>query len=154
MTHHDTRLPHDVLEKDFCKLLCLYELFITETVDCFPIATEEIVFLLAPQIVEAEQKLELKQEMSHSLRADFNDTNSNTWCYKEVEGINLIHYRDRIYIPKTLRKHVLKWYHQYLQHPGGKRLAATLTTICRWSGILNQARQLCGTCKACQKYKT
>ena len=154
MTHHKSRLPHDILEKDVCELLCLDDIFVTETVDCFPIATEETVFPLAPQIVEAEQKLELEQETSHQLRDDLNDTNSNTWCYKEVEGINLIHYRDRVYVPKTLCKRVLQWYHQYLQHPGGERLAATLTTICRWPGMVNQARQLCRTCKACQKYKT
>ena len=48
-------------------LLHLDDIFVTETVNCFPIATEETVFPLISQIVEAEQKLELKQEMSHQL---------------------------------------------------------------------------------------
>ena len=88
MTNHESRLSHDILEKDVCELLCLDDIFVTETVDCFPIATEETVFPLAPQIVEAEQKLELERETSHQLRDDLNDTNSNIWCYREVEGTN------------------------------------------------------------------
>ena len=70
-----------------------------------------------------------------------------------VKGINLVHYRDRIYVLKTTFKCVLKWYHCYLQHPGGDRLSQTLTTICRWSGIVYQARKIFRTCKDCQKFK-
>ena len=56
-------------------------------------------------------------------------------------------------MPQTLHKRALKWYHFYLQHPGGDGLAYTVTTICRWSGIIEQARKLCRTCKYCQKFK-
>ena len=66
--------------------------------------------MLAPKIVEAEQHLELQSELSTNIRTDLNKANSN-WKYKPVRGINLFHYCDRIYVPKTLRKRVLKLYH-------------------------------------------
>ena len=58
------------------------------------------------------------------------------WKYIPVECTNLVHYRNRIYVPKNLHKRVLKWYHYYLQHPSGDTLAQILTTNCVWSIIL------------------
>ena len=58
-----------------------------------------------------------------------------------------------IYIPKSIQGHLLKWYHYYLCHPGGRRLASTLATICYWSGMTYQAEQICKTCKTCQSFK-
>ena len=60
MTHHKSCLPHNIIEKDVCELLCLDDIFVNEASNCFPIATEETVFSLVTQIVEAERKLELK----------------------------------------------------------------------------------------------
>ena len=56
-------------------------------------------------------------------------------------------------MPQNRRKHVLRWYHCYLQHPLGDKIALTLTTVCRWSGIFNQARKIYITYKDCQKFK-
>ena len=94
--------------------------------------------MLAPHIVEAEQKLELQTESSTNIKIDINKANYD-WKYNTVEDINLVHYRNMIYVPQTLHKRVLKWHNSYLQHLGGDRLAQTLTTICRWSGIFDQA---------------
>ena len=58
-----------------------------------------------------------------------------------------------IYVTQTLRDRVLKWYHCYIQHTGGDRLAYILTTVCRWSGVVDQSRKLCRICKQCQKFK-
>lgn len=44
-------------------------------------------------------------------------------------------------------------YHHYLCHPDGDRLAATLTQVCTWRGIVSQAQTHCKRCSACQKYK-
>ena len=150
--HHANKLENKTLEEDTCKLLCLYLLLIFDNTDCFYIYIEEISFPLDPQIVEAEQKLEPQDESSTNIRIDLNKANSN-WKYKLYEGINLVHYRNKIYVPKTICKRVLKWYHCYLQHTGGDILAQALTTVCRWPGIDDQSRKLCRTCKDCQKFK-
>ena len=127
-------------------------LFISNNIDCFSIDIKYILFSIAPQIMEAEQKLELQAELITNIRTNNSKGNPN-WKYKTVEGINLIHYHDRIYVPKTLRKYVLKCYHCYFQHPGGDILAQTLTTICRCPGIVYQEQKLCITCKDSQQFK-
>ena len=89
--------------------------------------------------MEAEQNLEIQFELSTTIRNDLNKEKSYL-MYKLVEGINLIHYRNRIYVTETLCKRVLKFYHCYFHHQGGSRLSQTLTYICRWSGIVVKNR--------------
>ena len=74
--------------------------------------------------------MEIRSDLITNLRTDFNKASSD-WKYKPVKGINLVHYRNMIYVPKTICKRVLKWYQCYFQNPGGDTLPHTLTTICR-----------------------
>ena len=57
--------------------------------------------------MDEEQKLELQSESSNNIGTDLNKANSD-WKYKTVKGINLVHYCDRMYVPKTIRKYVIK----------------------------------------------
>ena len=134
------------------ELLNISDLYVSETANQFAINAEEIDFPLAPQLVEVEQKLELNTAAGITIKAALLDTKSQ-WDYRDVEGIKLIHFAKKIYVPKTLRKRTLEWYHHYLCHPGGDRLATTLTQVCIWRGIVNQARAHCKHCSMCQKYK-
>jgi hypothetical protein len=142
------------LEDAASKLLGVNDLFVTDTCDAFSTSDEDIVYPLAPQLVEVEQKLELQSNSPETseMRLNLGKTDSN-WTYKDVEGHRLIHYHDKIYIPKNLRQRCLNWYHHYLCHPGGDRLAATLQQVCVWKGIVSQARKLCKLCNKCQKFK-
>ena len=98
------------MEEHTCELLCLDSLFISDNTYIFPLDMEEILFLFSHQIVEAEQNLELQAESSTNIRTVLNKANSD-WKYNMVEGINLFHYCDRIYVPKTPHRLVLKLYH-------------------------------------------
>ena len=151
MAHHTHKLANTTLEEDTCELLCLYSLFISDNTECFYLDIEEISFPLAPHIMESEHELELQSESSTNNGTNLSKAKSN-WKYNPVKGINLSHYHDRIYVPKTIFKRVLRWYHCYLQHTGGGRLVQTLTTVCVCSGIVYQARKLCKTCKYCQNF--
>ena len=72
-----------------------------------------------------------------------------------MEGVSLICYAKKIYVPKTLQQRVLIWYHHhYLCHPGGDRLANTLSMIFVWKGMVSQACKLGRQCKHCQKFKS
>ena len=71
----------------------------------------------------------------------------------EVEGVKLIHFCKKMYVPTSLRQRALKWYHHYLCHPGGDRLANTLKEVCVWKGMVTQARSLGKLCRECQKFK-
>ena len=114
MAYHTHKLVDTTLEEDIYELLFLDSLFISNNTGCFSLDIDEISFLLDPKIVEADHKLGLQAESSTNIRTNLNKDNSD-WKYKPVEGIKLVHYHDMIYVPKTLRKHVLKWYHFYLQ---------------------------------------
>ena len=60
MAHHTHELADTTLKEDTCELLGLDLLFISDNIDCFSIDIEYISFPLSPQIMEAEQKLELQ----------------------------------------------------------------------------------------------
>ena len=137
MLHHTHKLADTESEEDTYVLLCMDSLLIYDNTDCFSLNIEEISFPLAPRILEVEQNMELQAGSITNIMTDLNKANYD-WNYKLVEGINLIHYRNMIYMLKTLQKLFFKWYNYCLQHPGGNRLAHTLTNICRWAGIFGQ----------------
>ena len=58
-----------------------------------------------------------------------------------------------MYVPKSLRRRTLEWYHHYLNHPGGDRLYHTLQTVCYWKGMSTQATDFCKRCEVCQRHK-
>ena len=49
----------------------------------------------------------LQAESDTNIGTNLNKANSD-WKYNSAKGINLVHYRDVIYFPKTLRKRILK----------------------------------------------
>ena len=103
MVHHAHKLSYTTLEEETCELLFLELLFISDNTGCFSLNIKEISFLLALQILEAEQKLEIQAKSSTNLRTNIN--NSTFDCkYNPFKGIILVHYHDRIYVPKTVRK--------------------------------------------------
>ena len=64
----------------------------------FTTTVDEINFPLAPQLVDVEKKLELNSNSSDApeIQAFLLKPNSQ-WEYKEVEGVRLIHYYNKIY---------------------------------------------------------
>ena len=52
--------------------------------------------------------------------------NTNYFTTKIVEGVELVHHENRIYVPETLRERVLNWYHTMLVHPGQARMEASI----------------------------
>ena len=77
MVHHTHKLTYNTLEEDTCELLCLDLLFIYDNTDCFSLNIEDISFPLAPQIVEAEHKLEIQSELSTNISTNINKSNFN-----------------------------------------------------------------------------
>jgi Integrase core domain. len=62
-------------------------------------------------------------------------------------------YEDKIYVPQSLRGRTIEWYHYYLNHPGGDRLANTLLQVCFGKGLTHQAKQFAKACQQCQRFK-
>ena len=56
-------------------------------------------------------------------------------------------------MPQSLCRHVLDWYHFYLNHTGGSRLAKTIWKVCYCKGLVTQAGMFVKTCNTCQQFK-
>jgi hypothetical protein len=52
-----------------------------------------------------------------------------------VERSTVITYDNKIYIPISLRKRIVWWYHTNLQHPGITRIEATLRQNLNWLNL-------------------
>ena len=48
---------------------------------------------------------------------------------------------------------MLDWYHIYLNHPGGGRIANKTREVCYWKGLDTQVELYAKPCKICQKSK-
>ena len=71
---------------------------------------------------------------------------------QELDDVEIICYDSKLYVPKSLRRHVLDLYHFYLNHPGGSRLAKTIQEIYYWKGLVTKAELSAKTCKMCQQF--
>ena len=72
---------------------------------------------------------------------------------KVVEGIELIHAGNRIFVPPSLQEQVMNWYHTMLCHPGQVRMEQIIEAIYMWPGMRNDITQLIKTCDVCQRCK-
>jgi hypothetical protein len=75
-------------------------------------------------------------------------------CFtKRVESRNVILLNNKIYIPKTLRKEILKWYHTTLHHPGIVRTEKSVKSYLTWPGMRTDIEQYIQKCRICQLCK-
>ena len=71
----------------------------------------------------------------------------------KLEGVEVITYQGKIYIPVQLQQHVVTWYHEYLAHPGESRTEATIRQTCTWLNLCSHVQTFCKTCRTCQLFK-
>ncbi len=60
---------------------------------------------------------------------------------------------ETIYVPAVLRPTLLHWYHDYLQHPGVRRMQATMKEHLYWPGMDQAVAKYVKTCTVCQEFK-
>ena len=80
-------------------------------------------------------------------------TKHSGYVLNDLEGVELVFYKDKIYISQASRKHPIIWYHAYLCHPGADRLYNTLKQVCYWKGMTSTTAAHCKRCNKCQKHK-
>ena len=66
---------------------------------------------------------------------------------------SLICYSEKSAIPRTLTKHVVRWYHENLCHPGQQRTEATIRQHFHWPTLREDVRKYCELCDVCQRTK-
>ena len=81
---------------------------------------KETDFPLSPMLIAKYQQLDrqLKQK-------SMSTTNQN-FSTKTIEGVEVITYQGKIYIPVQFQQRVVAWYHEYLAHPGKSQTEATI----------------------------
>jgi hypothetical protein len=66
---------------------------------------------------------------------------------QHIEGYDLLCYKEKIYIPQSLRQKVRSWYHEYLLYLGQTRTEKTIRNTMTWSGLTQDVERLCSTCQ-------
>jgi hypothetical protein len=108
---------------------------------------KETDFPLSPTLIAKYQRLdnELKRRSTKSRSQNFST--------KTIEGVEVITYQGKIYIPIQLQQRVVAWYHEYLAHPGESRTEATIRQTCTWPKLRSHVETFCKTCRTCQLFK-
>ena len=65
----------------------------------------------------------------------------------------LICLNGKIVVPKTLRLHIVRWYHVNLCHPGENRMIETIRQHFTWGGLSTDVKKVCKSCHTCQLTK-
>jgi hypothetical protein len=82
---------------------------------------------MSPEIIAREKKKDthLKEVMKKS----------DKFSERLVERSTVITYDNEIYIPLSIRKRIVWWYHTHLQNPGITRMEATLRQNRTWPNL-------------------
>ena len=126
--------------KDKLSVTKLENLVLEDDEDNFPLELSN---------VRRIQQQELNKNNS-KLKQLVNDKKSE-YHIKTFEDVELVLYKDKIYVPQQLRNKTLNWYHYYLCHPGSDRLYNTLNRVCYWKGMAKACIAHCQRCKICQR---
>jgi len=108
---------------------------------------------------DAEFPLNLRLIADHQHSDDYLQTqlraNSKKFIIIVRESVQLHARSDTatIYVPAALRAAILQWYHATLQHPGVKRMQATVRENFYWPGMDATVESLVHTCAICQQCK-
>jgi hypothetical protein len=99
-------------------------------------------FPMSPDIIAREQKKDSQlQEVMKK---------SETFSEITIERSTVITYDGKIYIPQSLIKRIVWWYHTNLQHPGITCMEATLSQNLTWSNLKNDVE---AAVKNCHEYQ-
>jgi hypothetical protein len=75
---------------------------------------------------------------------------SNKLSERIVERSTVITYENKIRLPISVRKRIVRWYHTYLQHPGITRMEAKLRQIFTWPNLRKDVEAAVKNCQLCQ----
>jgi len=123
-----------------------------------PPTTEQLSELFASEALEKEVFPLKLSVIAHYQQRDPDlqelvgvDTNVSPKTFRG--GEQLLCYKNRIFVPKVLRKHVVEWYHTYLLHPGETRTEETIAQHLYWPNIRKTVQEHVKTCEKCQLAK-
>ena len=104
-------------------------------------------FPMSPKLIEKYQKTD--KSLAKKIQSD----STTAYSVQTVEGVDLINYKGKIFVPMVLQKKIVAWYHEYLVHPGQTRLEATIRQLYTWPNLREHVHAHCRTCDKCQLSK-
>ena len=110
---------------------------ILQSVDYHEVQSTEQMFPLDLKLIKLRQAEE-----------DKCDRNGQPAHYGHRDGF--VTYNDKIYVPKSLRKQILSWYHEMLCHPGTNRMVQTIQHGLNWPSLVTDTKLFVATCRSCQ----
>ena len=66
------------------------------------------------------------QGLDKTLKQKCTSKTNDNFSMTKLEGVEVITYQGKIFIPVQLQQRVVAWYHEYLAHPGESRTEATI----------------------------
>ena len=63
----------------------------------------------------------------------------SVYSMQALEGIEIICYDSKIYVPQILCRRMIEFYHFYINHPGASRLVKTIREVIYWKVLVTQA---------------
>jgi hypothetical protein len=114
--------------------------------EVFTISLEKDEFPVTWELISQAQ--EEDQELTTKIR-----NNPDHYSIKKRDDKDIVYFKGKIYIPTSLRAHILTWYHEMLCHPGQTRMEGTLRAHFTWKGLKNDVKRQVQDCRICQKYK-
>ena len=91
--------------------------------------------------------------MDKQLKRKSMSTTNQNFSTKTIEGVEVITYQGKIYIPVQLQQRVVAWSREYLAHPGKSQTEATIRQKCTWPNLCSHVQTFCKTCCTCQLFK-
>ena len=136
--------PKPMLE--YCNILQRMEQFHTLK-DSIKETTGAAQFLESPKLISEAQK------ECATLKKLIEDDYKNQLSVKNIEGVELAQYKNKIYVLDILKENILEWYHKMLVHPGTSRLEAALRQVYWWPNLRIDVEKCCKHCQMCQLAK-
>ena len=96
--------------------------------------------------------IQIHQKIDKQIQNFIND-NKDDISSKTIDEIKLITFKNKIFIPRALRKEILEWYHQYLCHPGMTRMTKTIGRQMYWPTLRKDVENFVKSCSTCQTMK-
>ena len=69
-----------------------------------------------------DKELRKLKEKQKNKKTTLNNNKHKSIKMNVINDVELMTYNNRIYIPHSLWRDTMNWYHHYLQHPGASRM--------------------------------
>ncbi len=98
-------------------------------------------------IVQEQQKDAKLQKIIRSQKHE-NVISSN--C---VDGVHVITFHGKVWVPESVQARLVEWYHNVLQHAGKNCMVNTIGQTFAWKGLATSVVDHVDTCNSCQRNK-